>query len=122
MFTRAKQNLKTPYNGTQGKPTQLKFYPSQWADVLEEVKKKYRLAIVSGTPFPDCEMEMHFTTDCLVEAISDHEENGNMVEDGEFLLYRALVFTGLFKSRILPQVRKGNVHSGELSHMLLQAQ
>jgi hypothetical protein len=110
---RAKRHSKTPYNTPKTDPTQLQFYPSQWRDILEEGKKKYRLSLLLETLFPDRNKDIHFAVDCLEEAISDHEAEGGMAEAGEYA-WSSQYISDEFKSRLLSKICKRNGYRGAL--------
>lgn len=82
---RAKRHSKTSRPAV-GTPTQLQFYPSQWSDVLEKAKKKYRLVVATEIGFPHPKKDSNRAFDCLTEAIAEHEDDGGMVEPGECLM------------------------------------
>lgn len=78
---RAKRHSKTTRSET-GVPTQLQFYPSQWSDVLENAKQRYRLYLATVNAFPHRKKDRQQATFSLMEAIAAHENEGGMVEPG----------------------------------------
>jgi hypothetical protein len=60
----------------------MQFYPSQWRDVLEEAKWKFRLWLLTECPFPDRKIHFKKAEDCIEEALTEHWENGGGVEPG----------------------------------------
>jgi hypothetical protein len=79
---RTKRHSKTPYGGKEALPTQLQFYPSQWRDVLEQAKWKFRLWLSTECPFPDRLKHISEAEDCIDEALAEHKEDGGRVEPG----------------------------------------
>lgn len=82
---RAKRHSKTSRPAV-GTPTQLQFYPSQWTDVLESAKRKYRLVIATEIGFPHPKKDLNRASDCLTEAMAAHEDGGGMVEPSKCLI------------------------------------
>ena len=81
--TRAKRHSRTPY-GSSTNPTQLQFYPLQWAKVLEQAKNKWRLYLLVTWAFPKRRKSDTTTAlkECLTTAIADHEADSGLVEKG----------------------------------------
>jgi hypothetical protein len=79
---RARRHSKTPYGGNPALPTQLHFYPSQWRDVLEQAKWKFRIWLSMHCPFPDREKHIANAEDCIDEALAEHKADGGGVEPG----------------------------------------
>ena len=111
---RAKRHSKKAYRSSNLDPTQLQFYPSQWRDILEAAKTKYRLSIVMEMLFPDRKKKFNLAVDCLDEALAEHETNGGLVEDGELLLFFFIcdIVPTNSKFRFLPKARQRHGHPG----------
>lgn len=74
----------------QPKPTQLQFYPSQWKDVLEASKWKFRIWMSTVKAFPNRRKDMDEAMDCLTSAIAEHQEEGGLLEPGiQYILFDA---------------------------------
>jgi hypothetical protein len=80
--SRARRHSKTPYGGNPALPTQLHCYPSQWRDVLERAKWRFRLWLSTQCPFPDRDRHISEAEDCIDEALAEHMANGGGVEPG----------------------------------------
>ena len=75
---RAKRNSTRHY----AKPTQLRFYPGAWQDVLERAKEFYRLWVIKDCPFPVHECHLLQARLCLEKAMEEFEKKGREVETG----------------------------------------
>jgi hypothetical protein len=87
--SRAKRHTRKPYMGSTNDPKKFGFYPPQWRDVLEAARKKWRCWIAYECAFPDRE-HMTKALECIVEALSEHQELGKRVEPGMFMLSTVL--------------------------------
>ena len=74
----AKRNSTHHYT----KPTQLRFYPGAWQDVLERAKEFYRLWVIKDCPFPVRECHLLQAHLCLEKAMEEFEKKGREVETG----------------------------------------
>ncbi|KAF8886185.1 hypothetical protein BD779DRAFT_1471302 [Infundibulicybe gibba] len=84
----APRHSKKSYNEHIILPTQFNFYPSQWRDVLGLAKLKFRHYITTMDPFPERQTNLKVATNFLMEAISDHERNGGLLEEGYLQTHR----------------------------------
>lgn len=87
---RVKRHSRVPYTERIPQPTQLKFYPSQWREVLENAKNNYRLFLVGTYPWPERTKDLKECADCLTEALTRHEEDDREVKEGKNLSDRYL--------------------------------
>ncbi|KAF8888214.1 hypothetical protein BD779DRAFT_1470269 [Infundibulicybe gibba] len=85
---RALRHSKKSYNEHIILPTQFNFYPSQWRDVLGLAKPKFRHYITTTDLFPKRQTNLQVATNFLMEAISDHERNGGLFEEGYLQTHR----------------------------------
>ena len=72
----AKKRVKRNSTCHYMKPTQLRFYPSAWQDVLKWVKEFYRLWVIKDCPFPVCECHLLQARLCLEKAMEEFEKKG----------------------------------------------
>jgi hypothetical protein len=93
--SRAKRHTHGPYSATSTNPKRLRYYPSQWRDVLEEAKFKFRRWLGITNAFPDPKNEEHrkVAAECISQAIFEHQESGGRVEDREIALYFCCMVT-----------------------------
>jgi hypothetical protein len=80
---RAPRHSVTPYGSKPPVSTQLRWYPPQWSDVLNDGKDIFTLYLVTKVPFPGKRESLDEVEECLHEAIRRHEEKGRGVEPGE---------------------------------------
>ena len=64
------------------KPTQLRFYPGTWQDVLDRAKQLYRLWAIKECPFPERECHLLSALTCLEKAMEEFEQKDHEVEAG----------------------------------------
>lgn len=107
---RAKRHSKNRSDGAL--PTQLQFYPSLWADILEESKQRYRLYLATENAFPHPKKDRHRATECLMEAIAAHEEDGGKVEQGKSVFLNAMRLIYLQYYRIHGRLRARHDYLG----------
>ena len=90
--SRARRHSKKLYH-SDSSPTQLRFYPSQWKDVLEKAKDAYALLIFIKFGFKTTEKDLSEATACLAKALAEHEGAGRRVEAGMFLFIHSIVYS-----------------------------
>lgn len=78
----ARKRIKRNSTPRDAKPTQLRFYPGTWQDVLERAKQLYRLWAVEECPFPERECHLLNALKCLEAAMEEFEQKGREVEAG----------------------------------------
>ena len=78
----AKKRVKCNSMHHNAKPTQLRFYPGAWQDVLEDVKEFYRLWAIKECPFPIRECYLLHALPCLERAMEEFEKKGREVKAG----------------------------------------
>jgi len=94
---RAKRYSKTPRSEIVAKPTQLGFYPSQWRDVLELAKLNFRRWLACKNAFPVRRANLlGEASECVVEALAEHEEKGYRTEAGKSIPSYNLRFSCLW--------------------------
>ena len=95
--SRAKRHSQKPYARHSDDPTKLGFYPPQWRDVMEKGKAKFRPWIAYECGFPDRENESHMdkALQSATDALSEHQQKGGKVEEGNCLANNPLRSNGL---------------------------
>ena len=78
----AKKRAKRNSTHHDAKPTQLRFYPGTWQDILERAKEFYRLWVIKECPFPERECHLLSALPCLEKAMEEFEKKGREVEAG----------------------------------------
>lgn len=81
--TRKRVKRNSSYHNA--KPTQLRFYPGIWTDILERAKQFFRLWLVKECPFPDREVNLKDASNALIRAINEYEAKDCEVEDGMYV-------------------------------------
>jgi len=85
--TRAKRHSLKHYTRLTDNSKKLGFYPPQWQDVLESAQKLWRQWMALECGFPERANEAHLdqAMQCITDALRQHQEAGNKVEDGTYL-------------------------------------
>ena len=69
-----------------GDPTQLKFYPPRWHDLLEHAKELFRCFLSNVNGFPSHEVGLQEAKDCINEALEEFSEAGKEIESSSYEL------------------------------------
>ena len=83
---RLRQHSQKSHSGHSTDPNRLRFYPSQWRDVLDNAIKWWRLWMVLSCAFPNRGNHNHsdMAIECIVKALDEHQKNGASVESGKY--------------------------------------
>ena len=81
--SRTTRHSKKPYGTSCSDPTQLHFYPSNWAEVLTTAKGFWRLFVSMVFGFPKRRLHKDELRECLTRAIAAIQEEGTNLEPGE---------------------------------------
>lgn len=73
------------------KPTQLRFYPGIWADILERAKQYFRLWLVNNCPFAEREANLSDARRALKQAIDEFKAKDTEVEPGKWNKLSAVI-------------------------------
>lgn len=109
--TRARRYSQKCYTRSANVPKRLGFYPPQWRDVLEKAQKLWRSWMALECGFPERETKEHLdkAMQCVIKALSEHQENGRKVENGfweehqddmrEYIFADKSTFRGIIKTK-----------------------
>ena len=67
-------------------PTQIKFYPPRWRDLLERAKEFFRSFLCNVDGFPSREVGLREAKDCINEALDEFFKARREVESGSYKL------------------------------------
>lgn len=83
----ARRHSRNPFTGSTSDPKKLGFYPPQWRDVLGRAQRLWRCWMVVECCFPRKETDLDVAMECVVMALSQHQENKGKVEKGNYLSF-----------------------------------
>ena len=85
---RVPRNSRKAYNANSEKPTQLRFYPTQWRRILSRAQDLCRLWMVMECAYPNKDKSEHRDAfrARLHQALHEHQQRGGRVEEGPFCL------------------------------------
>jgi hypothetical protein len=85
--TRAARHSHRPYSATTINPKRLRFYPPMWREILTDAKSRCRawMATECAFPVPSKPEHREAAGDCIRAALSNHEDDGGLVEEGSLL-------------------------------------
>lgn len=79
---RTMHSLNPPYATYRGLPTELKFYPKTWVDILEHAKNQFLVWLITECPWPQRETHLVNAEHSLIEAIDTYRDKGHEIEQG----------------------------------------